>query len=66
MPRMPALPLSSSSTTVTATDRTLPNSQHLGLPSTRFVVGPLLESDVDRVELFRLTVSLFDDVSTAS
>jgi len=26
---------------------------------------PVLESDVDRVELFRLTLRFFDDVSTA-
>ena len=29
-------------------------------------VVPSLESDVDRVKLFRLTLRFFDDVSTAS
>jgi len=38
--RMPARPLSNSSTTLTATDKTLPSSQHPGLPSTRSVTKP--------------------------
>ena len=37
----------------------------IGLGPGDFVLD-VVESDVDRVELFRLTLRFFDDVSTAS